>query len=58
MGNGSSNSNGSCAGISIAQNMIISGKINYSDILPEGCSCFMDLSDMQSVTGNWIYSHT
>ncbi len=43
IGNGFSNSNGSCAGISIAQNMIISGKLDYSDILPEGYSCFMDL---------------
>ncbi|WP_369681567.1 hypothetical protein [Ruminococcus flavefaciens] len=43
IGTGFSNANGSCAGISIAQNMIISGKMNYSDILPEGYSCFMDL---------------
>ena len=43
IGNGFSNLPGSCAGISIAQNMIISGKLDYSDILPEGYSCFMDL---------------
>ena len=43
IGNGFSNGAGSCAGISAAQNMIISGKLDYSDILPEGYSCFMDL---------------
>ena len=43
IGNGFSNPPGSCAGISIAQNMIINGKLDPSDIFPDGYSCFMDL---------------